>query len=467
MKLKFNTRLENIVIIALSFSLIALSYLYFQTHRYIVVNGVAITGNKSAYVVPFYFKATSGRGRIFLDIDTYKETSFQSSFLIAKEFISYYLKLPFNLYNYYIYLGNSGELVGGQSAGLTITLGFLGLLTNTHYNNLNNYVFTGAILPFGVIGKVAGIKEKFSATKEEHKILIHANPDLKGGKYFDNIFDVYYYLTGEQLTSKKQINPPRWYYRVWYNISKQLCGEAEKINKSANEFKEALKAIENKDYYAAASLCFVTDYKYFNKTLNATYVADLLGKLKENITKLKGKIITIYDAEAWNAARERYEMAKKTLDEALATNNTSDYQKKLSYVYWRIISAEGWLSIVGKTSGPRYSDVKCPLDFARDVSVTYAIYGATPFNITNTTEIDCYYKVKSYVSRVHYAVLAAFEADYRALEKVLPYLVDHFDLIGYTAYEYSKYVPDKDKLYYLTVAIDWMHNPNPISFWPS
>ncbi len=443
----------NLLIIALSFSLLVLSYTYFQTHRQVVINGVALLNKTSAEVVPFILKAVPGQGNIFIDIDTYKEVSFQSSFLMAKEFIQNYLKIPMAFYDYYVYLPQSGEIVSGQSAGLGITIGLLDLV-NPFNANLQKYVFTGVILPYGVLGEVGGIEAKFNATEENHKILIHANPNFKKGKYFSNIFDVYKYLTGKELAKKKQITPPEWYYKIWAKISKELCDEAEKINKTSKEFRIAVTAMENRDYYAAASFCFVTDYKYFNSTnLTAAQVSQMIAELKEKLEEAKNRIRTLYDAEAYTAAEERLKMAENSLKKYLESENKS--KEDLVYAYWRVISAEGWLEFVGKTEGPK---PECNTDIAKEVELIYSIYFAPPYNESEINEYNCYFKVRDYIARVHYSALAAFNATVEGVEKVLPYLVDRFDLIGYTSYELSKYLENKtEKLYYLSRAIDFMH----------
>ena len=72
MMIKFRkAKPETLVTIALVFGFLSIAYLYYQYSKSIVINGVAVSGNKTGIVIPFIMKAEIAHGvggKIYLDI---------------------------------------------------------------------------------------------------------------------------------------------------------------------------------------------------------------------------------------------------------------------------------------------------------------------------------------------------------------------------------------------------------------
>ncbi len=418
------------------------------------VLGVAVNElEKKGIVTPFEFTVYKAKkGDVYLDTSSYKETSFQIAVAMAKEYVKYFLHLPLDDKNVLIKLMVNSPFVAGESGGVALTLGLIFAAKGAVPKNLDNYVFTGVIMPFGIIGEVGGIDLKYLAAKEEGKILVHGNPTFMQGMFFTNILDLYKTLFGEQLLQKKNITVPSWYTQITKKLADQICSKAKEYNFTASPlYKDYLKAEKDKAYYAMASICF--RYLMENSTVevNPADVSSELINLREEMNNAMQKVKTLYDAEALAAAQERLKMAINYYNEYL---QTGDY-KYLTKAYWRLESAKGWLEFVGNTTGPK---PYCPLDVYKEEKKIYAavLPNIELPQITNDT--SCYYEVKSVIANIH-NYLFNYPSNVEALIKIAPYYFDRFDLIGYTSYELSKYLTNiKDKLYFIVRAIDFMHN---------
>ena len=417
------------------------------------VLGVAVNElENKGIVTPFEFQVyKSKNGSVYLDTDSYKQVSFQIAAAMAKEFVKYFLHLPLGNKNVLIKLKVNSPFVAGESGGVALTLGLIFSAKQEVPKNLNKYVFTGVIMPFGIIGEVGGIDLKYLAAKEEGKILVHGNPTFMQGLFFTNILDLYKSLFHEQLLEKKNIKVPEWYIKITSQLSKQICSQAFKYGfKNSTLYVQYKKAKENNAYYAMASLCF--RYLMENTTVNVSPVEinDQIINIREKINYALERVKTLYDAEALAAAQQRLKYAVEYYNKYLETGNN----KYLVKAYWRLESAKGWLMFVGNTTGIK---PHCPINVYKEEK---KIYAAVLNNIelpTIANDTTCYYKVKETLANIHY-YLFSYPSNVEALIKIAPYYFDRFDLIGYTSYELSQYLTNiKDKLYFIVRAIDFMH----------
>ena len=417
------------------------------------VLGVAVnTLENKGIVTPFEFKVYSAKnGSIYLDTNSYKEISFQTAVAMAKEFVKYFLHLPIDNKDILINLKVNSPFVAGESGGVALTLGLIFAAKNYVPKNLDKYVFTGVIMPFGIIGEVGGINLKYLAAVEENKTLVHGNPTFMQGLFFTNILDLYKHLFGEQLLEKKTIKIPEWYKEITYKLEKQICEEAFKYNfTNSTNYKLYLKAMKNKAYYAAASLCFVYLMDHSNISVDPLELHNQILSLREQINNEISRVKTLYDAEALTAAQKRLELAMNYYEKYMNTGNESYLVK----AYWRLQSAKGWLEFVGKTKGISYY---CPKQVYEDEKKIYASVLSSIELPKITNDYQCYYEVKQTLANIH-DYLFNYPSNVEALIKIAPYYFDRFDLIGYTSYELSQYLDNmKDKLYYIIRAIDFMH----------
>ncbi|AAR38965.1 NEQ110 [Nanoarchaeum equitans Kin4-M] len=408
---------KDILIYASISSLLLMSFILFQTHRYIEINAVAITNN-SAEIVPIKIEATIGQGN-YVNLNSYIDNNFQYSIKMSDEFIKS-IGIE-NIYQYKISFESNSYYSSGSSAGLALTIGKLLLITAPHFD-VRNYVFTGVILPFGIIGAVSGIDKKYEAVLKNNKTLIHGNENFKKGLYFNNVFEVYKFITKRDLAKKHKLKIPEWYNKIMREITLELCNKTESIAPNSKEFQKALEAIKKGHYYSAASFCFIANYKY-DKNHTKLEIAEEIREIKKKIEKIKNKVLTIYDAEALGMALDRLKDAEQNI------NNTS-------YSYWRLQTVKGWLKFVGNTTGIKNY---CP---NMDLSTYYIYY---PFE-TKINKLTCYYDVEKTLFKVYATVLLTYNVSDKKLLSVLPYYQKHFSLWGYTNLEYYNYTKDKTHL---------------------
>ncbi|AAR39130.1 NEQ281 [Nanoarchaeum equitans Kin4-M] len=416
-------------------------------NNYFSINGVAVNElERKGEVTPILFKVyNSSKGTVYIDTDSYKEISFQKSIAIAKEFVKYFVRTNLDNKDILIKLKVDSPFVAGESAGLPLTLGLIFAAKGYVPQNLDKYVFTGVIMPFGIIGEVGGIDLKYLAATQKGKTLVHGQSTFLGGLYYTDVLSLYRDLFGIELIEKKPIKIPRWYLDITKQLADDLCKKAiEHGFKDSKEYKVYEKAYKNKDYYAAASLCF--KYLYDNVPIDTDVYSLILETRKELNDAIK-KAKTLYDAEAIGAARERLRIVIELYNKYLDTGNKEFLYK----AYWRLQTVKGWLKFVGNTTGIKNY---CPKEVVNEINKIYSAFIGETVEIPNS--IDCYYLAKEYISNLHYR-LFSYPSNVFALIKIAPYYFDRFDLVGYSYYQLSKYL-NEDKLLYIIKAIDFSHN---------
>lgn len=108
-----------------------------------------------------YLEIRPGNGRIYIDSFPLTRLDTQGSTRYANKVACDYLDAPCDRYDFFYTIRADSTLVGGPSAGAAMAVLTVSLLDNHPINE--SIVITGTITSGGIIGPVAGVKEKSEA----------------------------------------------------------------------------------------------------------------------------------------------------------------------------------------------------------------------------------------------------------------------------------------------------------------
>jgi uncharacterized protein len=342
-----------------------------------------------------------GKGRVFLDTYPLTKLDTQMSTRFAKEMAC--KDKNCDKYDFIYTIKSNSVIVGGPSAGATITL-----LTITELEKLDikkGMAITGTINSGGLIGTVGGLKEKIDAAKELNlntvliphgeKIseinnitiadyVINISQDnvstinlIKYGKSLgievievSTIDEALYYATGKEI---KKLNTTlikdKTYTDTMKKVTAELCTETLKSKKLLSNFKDKIEfqealnlteryelAFKNEKYYSAASYCFGANTKFtYLQLMNITekQITIRLNNIKSSIRDMNKiidnkKLKTITDLETYMIIKERLVEAETTVDNILKQENKTKEIKNLAYSIERINSAVSWANFFDK-----------------------------------------------------------------------------------------------------------------------
>ncbi|KUH31827.1 ATP-dependent protease [Thermococcus celericrescens] len=109
----------------------------------------------------FVITVTPGTGHVYVETWPLAEVDMQASARLAAQIAGKVLGVDMNKYNVFIQIKADSPIIGGPSAGGTMTVGIIAALKGWKVNP--KVMMTGMINPDGTIGPVGGILEKASA----------------------------------------------------------------------------------------------------------------------------------------------------------------------------------------------------------------------------------------------------------------------------------------------------------------
>ncbi len=341
-----------------------------------------------------YLEVKPGTGRVFFDSFPLTQLDTQISTRFAKEVACDFLVMDCSNKDFFYTIRAKSSIVGGPSAGAAMAVLTVAVLDNDKLNE--SVVMTGTINSGGIVGPVAGIKEKVDAAKSAgfKKALIPKRSIISGEEYLANLsknnsdinlsdkivyadsfhvdgIDVQAVSTLEdalfEFTGKKypdysyNLTVPAAYNDIMKNVSIALCNRAKEINflidksvksKKAEQYNYSMDFLSKAnvsfvqgDYYSSASFCFnansqLRDIEYSTlskKELNliAMSAQQDTNKLLDQVNKRDMK--TLSELETSMIVKERLLEAKDLL-----SKNESDVNSNLAYIVERIYSAEAW-----------------------------------------------------------------------------------------------------------------------------
>lgn len=350
---------------------------------------IAETANQTkGGTADLYLEIKQGSGRVFMDSFPSTKIDTQISTRYAKQVACSFLERDCSNLDFFYTIRADSNVVGGPSASGAITVITIAMLDNLKLDN--ETVMTGTINSGGIIGPVGGIKEKTEAAKEAgfKKVLIpkwsiidignitnetknltlnitYADTYTRNGIDvipISNLDEALYKFTGKTYKNYSYpIHVPKAYQKIMKSVAEKLCDRYQSIKKdipkevlqNGNETRNTTEdsinkaniAINNSEYYSAASYCFSADTQlrtlqfsnFTNETLKKIEL-DLRKKVNDLDSQLKEKPLnTLADIETYIIAKERLTETKVYLKE-----NESKLLNDLGYASERFYSAIAW-----------------------------------------------------------------------------------------------------------------------------
>lgn len=285
------------------------------------------SGELIGVATDFVITVAPGNGHVYVETWPLAEVDMQASARLAAQIAGKVLDVDMNKYDVFIQVKSDAPIIGGPSAGGTMTVGIIAALEGWEVRK--DVMMTGMINPDGSIGPVGGILEKASAAYSVGSKLFL----IPEGQRIQII----------QTTEQKQIGPIT-----------QITSKAERVDvvEYARE-RWGLEVKEIKDIYDAvyyftgkkiekpsvpANLNVDTSFlktdalNDYDKTLS--YYEQVENKLK---TSNMGYTTYSYLKEALNEAKSRLDEAKKTLEDGrYYTTLSLDFQARITirHVDW-------------------------------------------------------------------------------------------------------------------------------------
>ncbi|MBC7095318.1 S16 family serine protease [Thermococcus sp.] len=263
------------------------------------------SGELIGVATDFVITVAPGNGHVYVETWPLAEVDMQASARLAAQIAGKVLDVDMNKYDVFIQVKSDAPIIGGPSAGGTMTVGIIAALEGWEVRK--DVMMTGMLNPDGSIGPVGGILEKASAAYSVGSKLFL----IPEGQRIQII----------QTTEQKQIGPIT-----------QITSKAERVDvvEYARE-RWGLEVKEIKDIYDAvyyftgkkiekpsvpANLNVDTSFlktdalNDYDKTLS--YYEQVENKLK---TSNMGYTTYSYLKEALNEAKSRLDEAKKALED--------------------------------------------------------------------------------------------------------------------------------------------------------
>ncbi len=349
-----------------------------------------------------------GEGRVFISTFPLTEIDTQISFRMAKEHACDFLDADCDNYDFYYIVESDSPIVGGPSAGGAATALTIIVLDDLGFDEKT--AVTGTINSGGIIGTVAGLKQKINAASNAglDKVLIpdgtryaelnesNATLDLveygqeKGVEVREvtHIQEVVKEITGKEYPFYNQTPEiDEDYMETMKNVSERLCSRTSELSSLVNTSPEAAvnltenaqDAQDKGSYYAAASYCFGANVQYQKQRLlemnltneSITRIADATQITIENLDNKISDIEynTITDLQTYLIVKDRLKEANDHVDQSLEyleDNQTNQSISQLAFAIERIDSARSWSEFFGMPGKEFNMDDKSMQNFCLD-----------------------------------------------------------------------------------------------------
>ncbi|AIJ05160.1 serine protease-like protein [Methanocaldococcus bathoardescens] len=428
----------------------------------VVIKAPAVSLTDMGYVgvpINIQINVTKGDGHVFMDTMPLTELDMQGSARIAAKVAGEITGKDMNKYNTYIIVRSDVPVVGGPSAGATMTIGIICELMNWSLNK--HVMMTGTINPDGSIGPVGGILEKIEAAKKANCTIMLIP---KGQRFIDvdgnkvdavefgkklgikvievgSIYEAIPYFTNKKIVMKEY--PENYIVEEKYQkIMKQL---SEDVLKIANKKYENLsKELDNSYFgyeYQKMLLSELTasktllekanqeyiDNKYYSATCSAfnalikletiehtlkyltgeedvkTYLLDVQNEINYDKEVVYSKNLTVDNFEEILAGRVRISEAEELLDNAWKSYYLGHYDEAIKYGSFAKLRGESavwWVSLYenNKSETINESKLKSLAQQYLDNAETISTYVETlyPNLVTGELENDLESAKKAY-----------------------------------------------------------------------
>ncbi len=397
-------------------------------------------GNYTGVIANLTVMIKQGSGNVWVDTMPLTKIETQVSARLAKEVSCELLNINCTNKDFYYYMRSDYPLVGGPSAGSTMTVCTMAALLNTTLNP--KVTMTGTINPDGSIGPVGAIIPKAKALKGYDYFLI---PDEAVNNNespielikVNDIIEAFNYFTDNNLTiinlSKKSLVNED-YRKAMKLMDTSLLNKAKTLLNGtiANElYNKSKQYYENEEYYSSASYSvrsLIYSFYETNKQLNNSLikVSELINKISNNVTIFKesftNKIIidNLYDLESTAIVMDRIRESEELINESINELNQSINNAifSASFAQVRLITAKEWSTLLDYFKGTEKINLKITdlkplaierIEAARN-SITYAQTIVNNLLLTNSiNHLDK--AIKAYNSdKVMYSLFESMKA---------------------------------------------------------
>jgi uncharacterized protein len=340
-----------------------------------------------------------GTGRVFLETIPLSKVDTQISTRFAKEMACSFAEADCDRYDFFYTIKSTAGIVGGPSAGGAISALTVAMLKDLEVDQ--ETAMTGTINSGELIGPVGSLKEKVEAAKEAG-IKVVLVPGVQAQQKEDNITNIVEYgkeigvevvpvttlgdavskLTGVKFEEiEKEVEVPDTYKKVMEDVAGKLCSRTEEmlsqidvfnlsdrkeipfgwvqLQTDANNLTEkGKKALEEGNFYSAASYCFGAGVKantmlHDDKNLGEEEKAEEASELRKKVNDFdkateRRQKETITDLQTYMIVKERILEARQYLETGKNDSAT------LSYVAERLNSAVVWSEFFSK-GGEEYN----------------------------------------------------------------------------------------------------------------
>lgn len=357
-------------------------------------------GGYTGSLADLYLTISPGEGRVFIDTYPLTKLDTQISTRFAKEVACSLLEMDCSAYDFIYTIEAQTSIVGGPSAGAAISALTAAMLAGLEINE--SVALTGTINSGGLVGPVAGLKEKIeaAATSGEIKMVLIPQGErfLKvddrtldlvefGGmlgitvKEVAHLHEVVFELTGEQVGREAgSLERDESYSLIMNQLADELCrqnrglvpginsstvemyNESGMLEEMGNLTAKAQDALAAEDFYSAASYCFGANVRarYLVLLSGSLSQADLRNVLSQAEQMLRQRqaeleqheLHTITDLQTLLVVQERLDEGRDYLDDAeeklslAAASNSSAAERdaiySLGFGIERIRSADSW-----------------------------------------------------------------------------------------------------------------------------
>ncbi|ACV25220.1 S16 family serine protease [Methanocaldococcus fervens] len=386
----------------------------------VVIKAPAVSLTDYGYVgvpVNIQINVTKGDGHVFMDTLPLTELDMQGSARIASKVAGEITGKDMGNYNVYITVRSDVPVVGGPSAGATMTIGIICELMNWSLNK--DVMMTGTINPDGSVGPVGGILEKIEAAKKanctvmlipkgqrfvnegdnnidavefgeklgvkviEVGSIYEAIPHFTDKKIVIKDYPENYIVEERYKTIMKQLNDnvTKLANKKYENLSKELENsyfgyEYQKMLLSELESSKSLLEEANQEYM---------DGKYYSATCSAFNALIKLETIEHTLKYLKGeedvksylfevqneinddkktvysKNLTLDNFEEILAGRVRISEAEELLDNAWKSYYLGKYDEAIKYGSFAKLRGESavwWVSLYNDNDGKIINESK-------------------------------------------------------------------------------------------------------------
>jgi len=353
---KFNLSLISKILLIVIF---ALGYLYVNSTFTNTISLLAVNedsqGNiNSGSIVDLSLKIKPGTGNTFISLNTIEEVDTEISIINSQKIACDLFELDCENYDFYYDFDGSALILKGPSASTAIAI--LTVKTINEEKIDSDVVITGSLNSGGVVGNVGGVDKKIEVAQNKgfKKVLVPAfstydekiERDIQIVKVID-LVEAYNEFNGNKYNLQIPTINKSDYQEKMIILEEMLCTRSEKLKEQINfenitnksfensyiiqaekSFNNSLLAVENQNYYSAASFCYNANINYriiiqnqknltleeINQEFNERESEYNLKMVQVNTDEYKNNIKTINDFYSYLVVQDRISEARDFIE---------------------------------------------------------------------------------------------------------------------------------------------------------